>query len=416
MNRHMFTALIVFTLIWWGPGLLAPHRFDTAHMITFILVGCLWLAWKLGQREKWLGWTYTALIIGTGVNLFTNRTVLLKGMRDGAVRADITLVPLLGCLSIGAAVCIFLWAANLSASDSRFLAKSIAFVGAISGVLGIIQLYSGDFMGIYGVNPVKDVGASVGLWGNPGLQGITLALTLPLALFALPWASIPIMAGLVASKSVIGFLAAATATVYYLSLIKIWWVILILAVAFTVFLKIEDPQSFRHLDRLRVWKATAWLWPRYPTGRFLGDKSLPVSAISSTFGWGLGMFKKRFPIWDYRSFRIGLIREEGPPDKDRTRTGENTTVTGRPWHHPHNEFLSLLFEGGPAAILPFLVFVFGFLLPTTRHKDIRGEARAFGACLLAGLVSALWHFPFHFVPSAVILSIAASRLSVGETR
>ena len=57
--------------------MLAPHRFDTAHMITFILVGCLWLAWKLGQREKWLGWTYTALIVGTGVNLFTNRTVLL---------------------------------------------------------------------------------------------------------------------------------------------------------------------------------------------------------------------------------------------------------------------------------------------------------------------------------------------------
>ena len=150
--------------------MLAPHRFDTAHMITFILVGCLWLAWKLGQREKWLGWTYTALIIGTGVNLFTNRTVLLKGMRDGAVRADITLVPLLGCLSIGAAVCIFLWAAKLSASDSHFLAKAIAFIGAMSGILGAIQVFGGDFLGIYGVNPVKDVGASVGLWGNPGFR------------------------------------------------------------------------------------------------------------------------------------------------------------------------------------------------------------------------------------------------------
>lgn len=301
--------------------MLAPHRFDTAHMITFILVGCLWLAWKLGQREKWLGWTYTALIIGTGVNLFTNRTVLLKGMRDGAVRADITLVPLLGCLSIGAAVCIFLWAAKLSASDSHFLAKAIAFIGAMSGILGAIQVFGGDFLGIYGVNPVKDVGASVGLWGNPGFRD-TLALTLPLALFALPWASIPIIAGIAASKSVIAVLATAVALVYYFSLIKVWWAILILAVAITVSLRMEDPQSYRHLDRLRVWKATAWLWPRYPTGRFLGDKSLPVSATSATFGWGLGMFKKRFPIWDYRLFRIGLIREEGPPDKDRTRTGK----------------------------------------------------------------------------------------------
>ena len=423
MNRYIFPSLIAFVLIYWGPALLAPNHFDTGHFIAFALAGCMYLAWKLGQREKWLGWTYAALILGTGVNLFTNRTVLIKGVRNGALLVDFTLAPLLGLFAVGAAVCILLWASGLGPSSlsrgqshhgpvrARGLCRVIVYIAAMSGLMSVLQWLGIRWPDIYGVDPVVAVGGPVGLWGNPGLNGITLALTLPLALWSLPWAVPPILAGLALSNSVIAFIAACVAVAYYLSWWKTFAAALVLVVALGLALEYHPKEKMS--QRLRVWKATAWLYPRYPVGRFRGDKAIPISPVSATFGWGLQMFKRRFPIWDYRKFHIGLIREKGGPDKDRIKTGKDVVAVGTAWDHPHNEFISLLYEGGPVAIVPFLLFVGGFL---HRLRGLKGEARAMGACLIAGLVSALWSFPFYFAPSAAILAVAAGRLTAGENK
>lgn len=399
----MTAIVFTFVLLWWWPGLIAPESFTTGHWTAFLALGFLAVGIVVTRRNLWLGLTLIGFSVSAAFNVLSNRTVLLRMGTDG-LHADFTWTPMMVAASAALAAVIWMW---LSEAKEKPLAVSISLAAALSGALSLAQYLGYRWPYVYVGDPM-DLGSPPGLFGNPGLHGGALAMSFPLALTFLP-AAVPFAAlGLFLAKSSAGAAATAFSVIYLYGKSRY----LILAVLFATLVILYDSPIFKvsaDMQRLRVWKATLWLWPRYPEGRFLGDQDLPISWKSIVFGWGPGMYAKRFPIYDYRLFRIGLIREtESQPDKDRVKTGPGVTFTARPYTHPHNEFLSLLFEGGLVTFLPFLGFIGWFVW---KAKRAEGKARAWFASLLAGLIFALWHFPFHSPQLGLLLLAAGSRIA-----
>ena len=412
LSEWSIAGIAAFCIGWWWPDLLAFSRIEMGRWVAISCLAGLLMAWRIYSKDRWLGLTLAGLSISTAFNMLTNRTALVHGTPQGPT-VTFTTSPLLALLTVLALGMVFLIASEIKPSISKRIAKAFVMVGVFSGALSVWQWFGGRWPGIYPGDPM-DLGAAPGLFGNPGLQGGILAVLMPLSLAFMPILFPVLLAGLLLSKSSIGVLAATVAIPYMLGS---WKFLLTLGlVGLVAFVFLVDRPKGAELERLKVWKATFWLWPRYPKGRLLGDQRLPFSWESATFGWGLSMFSKRFPLWDYRLFRIGLIREEEPETlaggaHDRTKTGEGVTARGSSWIRTHNEYLQLLFEGGLVSFLPFLAFL-AFL--GLRLEKAARETRVWAASLLAGLVFALWHFPFQTAASALVLSFATGRLYAKE--
>lgn len=408
----MLAAAIVL-LLWW-PYLVAPGVFQTTKTLMFVFVGMVFLGGWVWRREKWLGLFVWAITASTAFNVFSNRTLLLSSEGDSIV-ANFTLSPVFSLMMLGMGLVIFLWASQ--GGNYRGVAKAISIMAALNVFVSVGQLLGFRFPDVYGGDPMV-LGVPPGLFGNPGLSGGVMAMALPLSVVSMPFLVPVLWFGLFIAKSAIGVLAGFVAFLYVFKFWKSALVsgLLALIIFFSVF---DAPKLDTHsgdLQRLRVWKATFWLWPRFPEGRFLGDQNLDFSWESSVFGWGLGMFKKRFPYWDYRKFGISLIREEPQQDlvspKGRVKTGEGVFAVGESWLQTHNEYLQVLFEGGLISFIPLMGYVASV---GKRMRKKSGEMRMWAGCLVAGLIFGLWHFPAHSAQTAVVIAIAAGRVAAGET-
>ena len=97
--------------------------------------------------------------------------------------------------------------------------------------------------------------------------------------------------------------------------------------------------------------------------------------------------------------------------KDRKLTAKDVSVGGTAWTHAHNEFIHILFEAG----LVTMVSILGLLAFVIRRlfSNLKCEDRAWGTVILAGLVFAMWSFPFHSVPSAAVFAVGMGQLLRG---
>ena len=300
-------------LVYWWPDLLVQDTLTTGRMVVFLYGGCILLTSNLMKINKWLGFTFLSLATSVCYNTLFNRTVMLRSSMSGDPIATINLSSLLGLMVVASGMLLVFWSFNYHAGtrNGLKLAKIISLVGATSGIISILQycgiewpysLYSGNSMSL---------GDPPGLFGNPGIAGGTLAMILPLAIYSMPITVLPIVAGLLLSKSTIGFVAAAIGTTYYFAFnFKSLAIVSMVLISIASFAYYADSHRFNNVPRLRVWKATTWLWPRYPKSKLGQNQELKVDAKSILFGHGLRMYRIRFPYWDYRKFNIGLIKEK----------------------------------------------------------------------------------------------------------
>ena len=420
-TRKTVIAISAGCLLYWWPNLLVPDTLSTSRMVMFIFIGCMVLAGYLLNANKWLAFSFISLAISVSYNVLNNRTVLLRGSLYGDPVATINLSPVLGLTVVAMGLLIVLW--SFHHGNGRSLAKIIAGIGGLGGIVSVLQ-YCGiewPFYSLYAGNSMS-LGAPPSFFGNPGIAGGTFSLILPLAIWSFPIMVPAIVAGVLLSKSTIGFIAMVIAAIYYFAFnFKSVATILGLLILVSAFAYYADSHRFSDIPRLRIWKATAWLWPRSLRGKFDGNQNLKVDTKSIIFGHGLRMFRARFPIWDYRIFGIGVIREKHENErvardvigdgKHRKLVSKDVSVGGTTWNHSHNEFIQTLFEAGLIVILPLiglLSYVFRRLF-----SGLRGENRAWATVVLAGLVFALWSFPFHSVPSATIFAVSLGQFLRG---
>ena len=423
----MKIRIILFSilgLLYWWPELLVQDTLTTGRMVVFLFIGCMVLSGHLWKISKWLSASFLSLSASVCYNTLFNRTIMLRGSLSGDPVATINLSSVLGLMIVLSGILIVLWSFHYHSLHRHGLglARMISIVGAVSGIISILQycgiewpysLYSGNSMSL---------GDPPGLFGNPGIAGGTLAMILPLAIYSMPITVLPIVAGLLLSKSTIGFVAAAIGTTYYFAFnFKSLAIVSMVLISIAAFAYYADSHRFHNVPRLRVWKATAYLWPRYPRSRFDGDQELKLNTESILFGHGLRMFRLRFPYWDYRKFNIGLIKEKHGNEriardvvgmgKDRKLTAKDVSVGGTAWTHAHNEFIHILFEAG----LVTMVSILGLLAFVIRRlfSNLKCEDRAWGTVILAGLVFAMWSFPFHSVPSAAVFAVGMGQLLRG---
>lgn len=338
----VFSFVLTIAFVPWWSG---PSNSPRWALIALASLAAFWCAVR-PKTEHWLG---AAWLAWAALSLLWS-----MGPYEGAEQLA-RLWFLAGIFVIGAAL-----------PDLRPVIVGLGLGFCVNSALAVAQMFG--FAGIPSLGGIAGLFARNNYLGEPAALVLVALVPLALAEPRLWWLAAGVAPSVVLSGSRGAWLAiAVAATAWIWTRSKLAAIILVMAVGLTGFLAFErglaGPAITRQFwssteERLLIWRSTA-------------------EGLTFT-GSGLGSFRARFP--------------SHAPDFNfiETRPG-----------HAHNDFLEMVYELGPGALLYVAMLLLLLCGPLGAEKLV----------LIAFMAEGSFGFPLHFPVTAAFAALAAGRLS-----
>lgn len=271
-----------------------------------------------------------------------------------------------------------------------------------------------------------------GFFGLPAFLGNFVAIISPLAFLLTPWLLPFCVAGIIVSKSTFSALAFLCGVLFYLWFHKrlSFWILLVVGILSFSFYAIKyDYPTGEFSRRLKVWQMVERISFQKPIlGHGIGSyESLLIGEVTPDHDLVITKNPE-----DLRKFIAGYAAHKGHDNAAIEILKENHTADWNKilqargldfqlWKQAHNDFLEAFHDGGILG----LIFIFGYIVDMFKRFFQWGRkdkiATALIGSLIAIIIVANGHFPFHLTRLAgpclvvmVLLDITLLRLKTAK--